>query len=93
MKKWIWILIFATGCASTQQPPAVNVRDGKGYCAICHEWHEEAQMKWPTEYKGRTFRFCDPNCREAFQQNSEKYLKDPRFNPQSAALDKKEERP
>jgi len=80
MRKLLWILIFAAGCASPQ-PPAVNVHDGRGYCALCREWHDEAQMKWPIEYKGRTYRFCDPNCRAAFEKTPEKFLKDPRFNP------------
>ena len=76
------LLLFA-GCA-TSLPPAVNVRDGRGYCAICHDWHEDAQMKWPIEYQGKSYRFCDPNCRAAFQKNPEKFLKDPKFNPVDA---------
>jgi YHS domain-containing protein len=83
MKKLSLALIFLAGCA-TAQPAAVNVRDGKGYCAICRDWHEDVQMQWPVEYQGKTFRFCDPNCREAFLRNPEKYLKDPRFNPEGA---------
>jgi len=81
MKKWLWILVFLAGCV-TAQPPAANVRDGKGYCPICREWHEDAQMRWPIELGGKTFRFCDPNCRVAFERNPEKFLKDPKFNPQ-----------
>ncbi|HZE97475.1 MAG TPA: hypothetical protein VE981_10650 [Planctomycetota bacterium] len=80
MKKWMLLLVFLAGCA-TAQPPAANVRDGRGYCPICHEWHEDAQMKWPLEHEGKTYRFCDPNCRECFVKTPEKYLQDPRFNP------------
>lgn len=87
LRKWLWILVLVAGCA-TAQPPAVNVRDGRGYCALCHEWHSEDQMKWPTEYQGKTYRFCDPNCREAFLRNPEKFLKDPHFNPASPAAEK-----
>jgi YHS domain-containing protein len=88
MKKLILVLVLLAGCA-TAYPPAVNVRDGKGYCAICRDWHDAAQMQWPVEYQGMSFRFCDPNCREAFLQNPEKYLKDPRFNPPSGSPEKK----
>ena len=80
MKKLLAILVFLVGCA-TAQPPAVNVRDGRGYCPLCHEWHEDAQMRWPMEHAGKTFRFCDPNCRAAFEKNPDKFLKDPKFNP------------
>jgi len=80
MKKLMLVLVFLAGCA-TALPPATNVRDGKGYCPLCHEWHPEAQMRWPLENAGKTFRFCDPNCRAAFEKNPEKFLKDPKFNP------------
>jgi YHS domain-containing protein len=82
MKRLILASIFLTGCAAAQ-PPAENVRDGKGYCPICRDWHQDVQMKWPVERQGKSYRFCDPNCREAFLQNPEKYLKDPRFNPEA----------
>ena len=49
MKKLMCVLVFLAGCA-TAQPPAVNVRDGRGYCPLCHEWHEDAQMRWPAEH-------------------------------------------
>jgi YHS domain-containing protein len=38
-------------------------------------------MRWPLERDGKTFRFCDPNCRAAFEKNPEKFLTDPKFNP------------
>ena len=80
MKKFLLVLLFLAGCA-TAQPPAVNVRDGRGYCPICHESHPDAQMRWPVEHEGRCYRFCDPNCQAAFVKNPGKFLKDPRFNP------------
>jgi len=88
MKNLMLVLIFLAGCA-TAQPPAVNVRDGKGYCPICHEWHEDAQMRWPIDYLGKTFRFCDPNCRAAFEKTPDKFLKDPKFNPQEGTAGSK----
>ena len=83
MRKALFVLALLAGCA-TVLPPAVNVRDGRGYCPICRDWHDADQMQWPVEYKGKTYRFCDPNCREAFQQSPEKYLKDREFNPEGA---------
>jgi len=80
MKKLMLILVFLAGCA-TAMPPAVNVRDGRGYCAICREWHDDDQMRWPIDHAGKTYRFCDPNCREAFSKNPDRFLKDPKFNP------------
>ena len=74
-------LPLAGGCASPL-PPAVNVRDGKGYCPACHEWHEDAQLKFVVLREGKTYRFCDPNCVAAFERNPDKFLKDSRFNPQ-----------
>jgi len=80
MKKWLLVLVFLAGCAAPQ-PAAVNVRDGRGYCPLCHEWHDDDQMRWPTEHAGKCYRFCDPNCRAAFVKDPEKFLKDPLFNP------------
>ncbi|HLY12673.1 MAG TPA: hypothetical protein VKW04_25435 [Planctomycetota bacterium] len=80
MKKWMLALVFLAGCA-TAQPPAVNVREGRGYCPLCHEWHDDAQMKWPVEHDGKIFRFCDPNCRAAFVKDPDRFLKDREFNP------------
>jgi len=88
MRRWLFLLVFLAGCA-TVQPPAQNVRDGRGYCAHCHEWHDDAEMRWPLEYQGKTFRFCDPNCRAAFQRDPDKFLKDPKFNPTDAGSDRK----
>jgi len=80
MKTWLWVLVFLAGCAASQ-PAAVNVRDGRGYCPLCHEWHDDDQMRWPAEHAGKCYRFCDPNCRAAFVKDPEKFLKDPLFNP------------
>lgn len=73
-------LILLAGCAGSPVV-AENVRDGRGYCPICVEWHEAAAMKWPVEHAGKTYAFCDPNCRAGFLRDPEKFLKDPVFNP------------
>jgi YHS domain-containing protein len=82
MRQWILIgvLVLAAGCAETP-PRGENIREGKGYCPVCVDWHEAGQMRWPLEYQGKTFLFCDPNCKAAFLKDPEKYLKDPLFNP------------
>jgi YHS domain-containing protein len=74
------LLLLVAGCAAPQ-PEAVNVRDGRGYCPICHEWHDDGQMRYPVTMDGRTYRFCDPNCAAAFKAKPEKYLSDATFNP------------
>jgi YHS domain-containing protein len=38
-------------------------------------------MRWPAEFEGKTYRFCDPNCRAAFLKDPGKSMKDARFNP------------
>ena len=80
MRTAILVALVLAGCAGGA-PTGTNIRDGKGYCPICVMWHDAAEMRWPVEHQGRTFRFCDPNCRAAFASDPEKYLKDPRFNP------------
>jgi len=73
-------LLFLAGCA-VAAPVAANIRDGRGYCPICVEWHDASAMRWPVEHGGRTYRFCDPNCRALFEADPGRYLKDPSFNP------------
>jgi len=36
---------------------------------------DEKNVKHKTVYKGRTYYFCAPGCKIAFEQNPEKYLK------------------
>lgn len=76
--KVVVLLLLLAGCAG---PVIVgeNISDGRGYCPICMEWHEAAQMKWPAVYAGKTYAFCDPNCRAIFLRDPEKCLKDPHF--------------
>lgn len=80
MRTWILVWLLVAGCG-TASPTATNIRDGRGYCPICTEWHGASEMRWPIEHGGKTYRFCDPNCRAAFVKEPEKYLKDPQFNP------------
>jgi YHS domain-containing protein len=80
MRKWFLLLVFLAGCA-TPLPPAANVREGRGYCPICVMWHDASEMQWPVTFEGKTFRFCDPNCRATFERDPRKYLKDVQFNP------------
>ena len=80
MRAWALIVLFLAGCAGAV-PTAANIRDGRGYCPICVEWHDAAELRWPVEHGGRSFRFCDANCRALFTAEPDKYLKDPNFNP------------
>ena len=54
--------------------PRIRQRDRREQCL-------RVRMRWPLEHQGRLYRFCDPNCRAAFEKNPEKFLKDPKFNP------------
>jgi len=72
--------VLLAGCAAPA-PVGANIRDGRGYCPICVEWHEASAMRWPIERGGKTYCFCDANCRAAFEHDPEKFLKDPAFNP------------
>jgi len=36
---------------------------------------EEKTAKFKTDYKGRTYFFCAPGCKKAFEKEPEKYLK------------------
>jgi YHS domain-containing protein len=72
------ILVFAAGCRAAV-PKAENIREGKGYCPVCVMWHDAGEMRWPLDYQGKTYLFCDPNCKVAFLKDPEKYLKDPFF--------------
>jgi len=74
------LLFLLAGCAGPP-PVGVNVRDGRGYCPICVMWHDAAEMRWPIDFKGRRYAFCDPNCRAKFEKEPENYLKDAEFNP------------
>lgn len=80
MRHWIWIVLFVAGCSAVP-PKGENIREGKGYCPVCVMWHGADDMHWPIDYQGKTFLFCDPNCRAAFLKDPEKFLKDPLFNP------------
>ena len=41
---------------------------------VCKMKVDEATAKWTSEYKGQTYYFCSPGCKEAFDQNPEHYL-------------------
>ncbi|MGB9636180.1 MAG: YHS domain-containing protein [Thermoplasmata archaeon] len=39
---------------------------------VCKMRVEDAKYKY--EYKGKTYYFCAPGCKKAFERNPEKYL-------------------
>lgn len=78
MRAFALLVLLAAGCAGPP-PTADNIVDGRGYCPICVEWHPAAAMRWPLEHQGKIYRFCDLNCRAAFERDPEKYFKDPAF--------------
>jgi YHS domain-containing protein len=42
---------------------------------ICHMNVEEKSAKWKSEYAGKTYYFCAPGCKKAFDGNPGKYVK------------------
>jgi YHS domain-containing protein len=42
---------------------------------VCKMQVNEKTAKHKTVYKGKTYYFCAPGCKIAFEENPEKYLK------------------
>ena len=42
---------------------------------VCKMTVDEKTAKLKTEYKGKTYYFCAPGCKIAFEENPEKFLK------------------
>ena len=42
---------------------------------VCNMEIDEKTAKWKSEYKGKTYFFCSPGCKETFEKNPEKYVK------------------
>ena len=41
---------------------------------ICKMTVDEKAAKFKSEYKGKTYYFCAPGCKKAFEENPEEYL-------------------
>ena len=41
---------------------------------VCKMKVDEKTAKFKTEYKGKTYYFCAPGCKIAFEETPEKYL-------------------
>lgn len=41
---------------------------------VCNMDVEEATAQWSTEYQGKTYYFCAPGCKKAFEENPQNYL-------------------
>lgn len=41
---------------------------------VCKMDVDEKEAKWKTEYKGKTYYFCAPGCKTAFEENPEEYM-------------------
>jgi YHS domain-containing protein len=41
---------------------------------VCKMTVEEKTARFTTNYKGKTYYFCAPGCKKAFEANPEKYL-------------------
>jgi YHS domain-containing protein len=47
---------------------------------VCGMGVDEATAKHTSEYKGKTYYFCAPGCKKAFEGEPETYL-DPNYKP------------
>ncbi|MBP2146030.1 YHS domain-containing protein [Methanofollis sp. W23] len=43
---------------------------------VCKMEVDPATAKHTTEYRGKTYYFCAPGCKKAFEAEPEKYLKE-----------------
>ncbi len=43
---------------------------------VCGMDVDEATAQWKSEYKGTTYYFCAPGCKDAFDIDPEKYLEE-----------------
>ncbi len=41
---------------------------------VCKMEVDENSAEWTSEYKGKTYYFCAPGCKEYFDADPEKYL-------------------
>nr|MDO8062014.1 YHS domain-containing protein [Candidatus Freyrarchaeum guaymaensis] len=48
---------------------------GKAIDPVCKMEVDKRTAKWKSEYKGRTYYFCAPGCKQAFEEEPERYLK------------------
>lgn len=59
------------------QPPIAS-QMSRGECMavdpVCKMDVNEKEAQWKTEYQGKTYYFCAPGCKKAFEENPQKYL-------------------
>ncbi|MEM1512653.1 MAG: YHS domain-containing protein [Candidatus Jordarchaeales archaeon] len=48
---------------------------GKALDPVCKMEVDVDKAKWKSTYKGKTYYFCAPGCKKAFDENPEKYVK------------------
>lgn len=41
---------------------------------VCGMEVNEKTAKWKTQHKGKTYYFCAPGCKSAFEENPDSYL-------------------
>ncbi len=42
---------------------------------VCNMEVNEKTAKWKSDYKGKTYYFCNPSCKSTFEKNPTKYAK------------------
>lgn len=41
---------------------------------VCGMQVDESSAQWTSEYKGKTYYFCAPGCKNSFDKDPEKYV-------------------
>jgi YHS domain-containing protein len=44
---------------------------------VCNMEVDEKTAQWTSTYQGKTYYFCAPGCKSAFDRDPEKYLSEP----------------
>ncbi len=75
MLKRVMIAVVAAGFL-TQALPAAKARDGQPQvtCPVTGKPVKDLNSAPKSEYKGKTYYFCCPSCKEKFDKDPEKYV-------------------
>ena len=61
--------------APAKKSPAAHKKQQSGVCPVLGTKIADVSKAPKATYKGKTYYFCCPNCKAAFEKNPEKYIK------------------
>lgn len=78
MLKWILFAVVAVGVhawpVAQANPPRDETPRGQVVCPVMGIPVKDLDKAARSEYKGRTYYFCCPSCKEKFDKDPEKYV-------------------